>query len=89
MVASQLLAALPQLHSVLKNLNKIENDYITQTSIDFDEKLLKDNQIQEILNNKTIQKSIDENLIQFDTLIETPLVQQLLNTIKADPNQIK
>jgi hypothetical protein len=67
-VASQLLAAIPQLHSALQTMNEIETT---------------ENSIGKIRN--TLNKSID----QFDTIIETPLVQQLLNTLNANPNEIK
>lgn len=68
-VARQLLAAIPQLHSAI---NEIETN---------------ENPIGKIRD--TLNKSIDQNLIQFDTIIETPLVQQLLNTLNANPNEIK
>ena len=61
-IASQLLIALPQLHSVLQNSNEKANKPAG-----------------------TVDQS---RLTQFDTLIETSLVQQLLKTMNADPNQI-
>ena len=85
-IASQILAAFPQLHSVIQNINDTEN---IPSPIALGTKLLKDNKIQDVLNNEKFQKTIDQSLVQFDSLIETPLVQQLLNTMNADPNQIK
>ncbi len=66
--ARQLLASVPQLHSVL---NKINNPTpVTQ-------------------DHQPMRTSSDQNLIQFDTLIETPLLQQFLRTLDTDPTEIK
>lgn len=72
---SQTLPMAKQLLSALPQLHSVLENESTQKSIKKVENI--------------VQQSIDQNLKKFDRLIETPLVQQFLTTIDADPNQIK